>query len=43
MEAKGNGKKKVRMILFGLEVVVILAMLAVLYLVLNQSSDGPRS
>ncbi|HBA48808.1 MAG TPA: transcriptional regulator [Lachnospiraceae bacterium] len=42
MEAKGNGKKKVRMILFGLEVVIILAMLAVLYLVLNQSSDGPR-
>lgn len=41
MEAKGSGKK-VRMILFGLEVVIILAMLALLYLVLNQTGDGPR-
>ena len=42
MEARQNGKKKARMILFGLEIVIILGMLAVLYLVLNQANDGPR-
>lgn len=42
MEAKGNGKRKARMILFGLEIVIILGMLIVLYLVLNQTNDGPR-
>lgn len=38
---KGNSRQKRKLVLFGFELVVIMIMLAVLYLVMNESSEGP--
>ena len=47
MAAGANGKRrlsrsKTKLILFGIEIVIILIMLTVLYLVMHKSSDGPK-
>ncbi len=44
MAAKGkmSGKQKAKIILFGVEIVIILVMVAVLYLVMNKSGEGPK-
>lgn len=44
MESKGkmSTKHKMKLILFVIEIVIILVMLAVLYLVMNKSSEGPK-
>lgn len=42
MERKQNGKRKIRLIFFCVEVAIILIMLGVLYLVMSRTSEGPR-
>ena len=39
---KRAGRRKAKLILFGIELIVIIVMLVVLYLVLNKSSEGPK-
>jgi LCP family protein required for cell wall assembly len=42
METKQSGKRKIRLIFFCIEVVIILIMLGILYLVMSHTSEGPR-
>ena len=42
MKRKTSAKQKARLVLFGVEIMVILIMLGILYLVMNHSSEGPR-
>lgn len=44
MEANGkrSGRQRVKIILFAVEIVVILGMMAILYIVMNKSSEGPK-
>ena len=39
---KGSARQKRKMVLFGFEIAVIMIMLGVLYLVMNESSEGPK-
>lgn len=38
---KNKSRQKRKLVLFGVEIVIIMVMLAVLYLVMNESSEGP--
>lgn len=39
---KMSGKQKMKVILFAVETVIILGMLAALYMVMNKASEGPK-
>ncbi len=42
VRGRRKGRSKAKLIFFGIEMIIILAMLVVLYLVLNKSSEGPK-